>query len=214
MNPTFDTADTNGEFDPQQAASLLNQSTQQAKRQLEPLPPWLLVLRAFLALAGYGALWLSVRGQHPYMHPTSAVAPVGVAIGIINAVALTAVAKRATSGVVGRLRFRPIELLVMILIWVVVFSLMGALAAHGVSNSVAYGLYPAAAPLIASGLAWAVLKAFQRNRRAVVTGLVAVAIGGLSLLGGPVGCWAICAISLCALLLIKAAVTAWRLRAR
>jgi hypothetical protein len=114
MNPAFDTADTNGgNFEPQQAEALLSQTTQQTRRQLEPFPPWLVALRAILALVGYGAIWLSVRGQHPYMYPTAAVAPVGAAIGIVNVIAVTTVAKRATAGVVGRSRFRPGEVFAM-----------------------------------------------------------------------------------------------------
>jgi hypothetical protein len=45
-----------------------------------------------------------VRGQHPYAHPTAAVIPVGVAVGIVNVVATVAVAKRATTGISGRRR--------------------------------------------------------------------------------------------------------------
>ena len=77
MNHTPDTtaAGNGGNFDPQQAAALLDQTTQQARRQLEPSPPWLLVIRAVLVLAVCGAVWLSVRGQHPYTGPTAAGPP-------------------------------------------------------------------------------------------------------------------------------------------
>ena len=213
MNPTFDTADTNGgDFKAQQAAALLNQTTQQTRRQLEPFPPWLVALRALLALAAYGAIWLSARGQHPYMHPTAAIGPAEAAIGIVNVIALTAVAKRATTGIVGRSRFRPGEVIAMVVIWTALIAGMFVLAGSGGSNSIAYGLYPAAAPLIVCGLAWAVLKAFQRNQRGVITGLAAVVVGGLSLLAGPRGCWAVCAVGLFVLMLTSAAVVARRQR--
>src|ERR1700742_2446551 len=94
IEPT--TAADHDEFDPQAAAQLLRQTTLDARRHFEPFPPWLLVIRALLALAAYGAIWLSVRGQHPYAHPTYAVGPAEAAIGIVNVIALTAVAKRAT----------------------------------------------------------------------------------------------------------------------
>ena len=71
MNPAPDTtaaAGNDGSFDPGQAAALLDQTTRQTRRRLEPAPPWLLAIRAFIALAIYGAVWLSVRGQHT---PTS-----------------------------------------------------------------------------------------------------------------------------------------------
>src|SRR6201996_4272703 len=164
MNATFNTAGNNGnDFEPQQAAALLNQTTQQAKRQLEPFPPWLVAIRAFLALIGYGAIWLSVRGQHPYLHPTSALIPVGIGIGVVNVIAVATVAKRATSGVIGRSRFRPEELAAAVVVWVGVFAVMAVMAGAGVSNGIVYGLYPAAAPLIVAGLGWAALKAYQRK---------------------------------------------------
>ena len=45
MNPTPDTsasAGNGGNFDPRQAAALLDQTTQDARRKLAPSPPWLL----------------------------------------------------------------------------------------------------------------------------------------------------------------------------
>lgn len=65
--------DNGKDFDPRAAAVLLNQTTLRARRQFQPYPPWLLAIRAVLALGVYGALWLSVCGQHPYVGPTAAV---------------------------------------------------------------------------------------------------------------------------------------------
>jgi hypothetical protein len=214
MNSTSGTATpgNSGDFDPQQAAVLLDETAQQARRKFEPFPPWLLVIRAVMALAGYGAIWLSVRGQHPYLHPTAAVVPVGIAIGVVNVIAVTVVARRATAGVVGRTRFRPAEMAVATALWVAVFVVMAGLASAGVSNSIAFGLYPAAAPLIVGGLGWAGMMAARRNSRGIGTGVAAAVIGALSLLAGPAGAWAVCAVSLCALLLGMAAIVAWRQR--
>jgi hypothetical protein len=213
MNATFNTAGNNGnDFDAQQAAALLNQTTQQAKSQLEPFPPWLVAIRAFLALIGYGAIWLSVRGQHPYLHPTSALIPVGIGIGIVNVIAVTVIARRATTGVIGRSRFRPVELAVAVAVWFGVFAVMAVMATAGVSNGIAYGLYPAAAPLIVAGLGWAALKAYQRNWRQAGTSVAAAVVGALSLLAGPRGCWLVCAIGLFVLMLASAAVIARRHR--
>ena len=76
MNHTSDatTAD-GGNFDPRQAAALLDQTTQQTRRQLEPARPWLLVIRAVAVLAVLGTVWLNVRGQHPYQHRPPRLSP-------------------------------------------------------------------------------------------------------------------------------------------
>ena len=53
------TAAGNGDaFDPQQAAALLDQTRQQARRELAPSPPWLLATRGVMVLAALGAIWL------------------------------------------------------------------------------------------------------------------------------------------------------------
>ncbi len=78
------TAGNGGTFGPEQAAALLDQTTQQARREFQPSPPWLLVTRAAMVLAALGAIWLSVRGQHPYRGPTAADIPILVAFIVVN----------------------------------------------------------------------------------------------------------------------------------
>src|SRR3954453_11578685 len=133
MNHTRETiTDDNGsDFDPAQAAALLMQTTRQARQQLEPNPPWLLATRAALGLVAYGAIWLSVRGQHPYEHPTTAVIPVGVAAGVLNVIATVAVAKHAAAGVAGRSRLRPVETAVMAAVWIAGFAAICPLGRGG-----------------------------------------------------------------------------------
>ncbi len=102
--------------------------------------------RAVGVLAALGAVWLSVRGQHPYQHPTAAVIPVVVAFGILNLIATVTVARRATAGVSGRTRPHWAEITVMVVVWFALFAVMGALAGAGVSDAFLCGIYPAAVP--------------------------------------------------------------------
>jgi hypothetical protein len=206
---TTATADGDG-FGAREAAALLDQSTVQARRQFEPYPPWLLAVRAGLALIAYGALWLSTRGQHPYLHPTAALAPVAVAVGVINVIATLTVAKRATAGIAGRSRLRPGEIGLTVLIWVAVFAAMAPMAAAGVSDRIVYGLYPETAPLIIAGAIWAAITAAHANWRSCLSGLAAAAVGGGAWLAGPAGAWAVVGAGVCVLLLARAAETAWR----
>jgi hypothetical protein len=204
---------THGGLDPREAAVLLDRTTLRARRQFEPNPPWLLATRAVLALVVYGALWLSVRGQYPYAHPTAAVVPVGIAVGIVNVVATIAVAKRATAGISGRPRLRPAEIALLAGIWIGVFVVMGALAGAGLSNAIVYGLLPATAPPILAGLAWAGIMAARADRRAVGSGLAAAAVGAVALLAGPAGAWAVVGVGLFVILLEHAAEISRRQRA-
>jgi hypothetical protein len=148
MNPAPDTtasAGNGGNFDPQQAAALLDQTTQQARRKLAPSPPWLLAARAVAVLAALGAIWLSVRGQHPYQGPTGADIPILIAFIILNFSATVAVREHAMAGVRGTTRFRPAEIIILVLAFAATVLFM---AAAGVS----FARYPTTV-LIVPGLA-------------------------------------------------------------
>jgi hypothetical protein len=210
VNHTSDAAaaGNGGTFGPEQAAALLDQTTQQARRKLQPSPPWLLVTRAVMVLAALGAIWLSVRGQHPYRGPTVADIPVLVAFIVVNFAATVAVRRRATAGVSGRTRFSQGEIVVLVLALAAAVVAMVGLGAAGVNVAT----YPTSV-LVIPGLAWTVLMAARANWRGLAVGLAIVAIGVLGAFAGPAGAWAIAAVGLCAVLLGDAAAVAWRQRA-
>jgi hypothetical protein len=210
VNHTSDTtaAGNGGTFGPEQAAALLDQTTQQARRKFQPSPPWLLATRAVLVLAALGAIWLSVRGQHPYRGPTAADIPVLVAFIVVNFAATVAVRRHATAGVSGRTRFSQGEIIVLALAWAAVVVAMVGLIAAGVK----FATYPTSV-LVIPGLAWAGLMAARANWRGLATGLAIVVIGIVGAFAGPAGSWAVAAVGLCVLLLGMAAASAWRQRA-
>ncbi len=203
MNHTPDpavTAGNGGAFDPEQAAALLDQTTQQARRKLAPSPPWLLAARAVAVLAALGAIWLSVRGQHPYQGPTSADIPVLIAFIVLNFAATVTVRERAMTGVRGPSRLRPAEIAILVAAFAATVVFM---AAAGVS----YARYPTTV-LIIPGLAWAAVAA-RAGWRKCATGLGVAAVGVAGAFAGPAGSWAVAAVGLCAVLGGKAAATAW-----
>ncbi|HEY7262868.1 MAG TPA: hypothetical protein VH589_15455 [Trebonia sp.] len=200
MNHTPATAGNGGSFDPQQAAALLDQATQQARRKFQPSPPWLLVTRAVMVLAALGAIWLSVRGQHPYRGPTAADIPVLVAFIVVNFTATVAVRRHAIAGVSGRSRFSQGEITVLVVAFVATVVAMAGLGAAGVS----YATYPTSV-LVIPGLAWTVLMAARANWRGLATGLAIVVIGIVGAFAGPAGAWAVAAVGLCVMLLGNAA---------
>jgi hypothetical protein len=210
--PNINAAVPDSPLNPAEAAALLDATTRQARRKFEPYPAWMLVFRAFLGLAGYGAAWLSVRGQHPYRYPTAAVIPVVVALGLLNLGATVLVARRATTGVTRRTRLRPAEIFVQVIIWVGVFVAIIPMALNGVSDSVVYGVYPVAAPLIAAGLTWAVTMAARAQWRKCGTALAVAVVGTAAVFAGPAGAWAVAGVGLCIALLGSAAALTWQQR--
>ena len=208
MNHTSDTAtaENGGNFDPHQAAALLDQTTQQARRQLAPSPPWLLATRAVAVLGVCGAVWLNVRGQDPYQGPTASVIPVLIAFIVLNFGATVGVRERALAGVRGTTRLRPAEITVMVLAWAAVPVFIWALAAAGVS----FALHPTTV-LIVPGLAWAAVSA-RAGWRKCGTGLAVAVVGVVGAFAGPADAWAVAGVGLCAVLGGKAVAVAWRQR--
>jgi hypothetical protein len=202
-------ADGGGSFGPREAVELLEQTKRQAHRRFEPYPPWLLVIRAVMVLAACGAVWLSVRGQHPYKGPTVSAIVVVYAFVVLHSGVTFAAAKRATAGVSGRSRLRRAEIIVMTVAWAGVFVVMGALAGAGVSNAVVYGLYPATVPLIVAGLAWAGIMAARKAWRRCGSGLAVAVVGAVGVFAGPAGAWAVAGVGLCVTLVGSAVATTW-----
>ena len=215
MNHTPDSttaAGNGGNFDPRQAAALLDQTTQETRRKLAPAQPWLLAIRAVGVLIVLGACWLNVRGQHPYHGPTSAVAPFVVVFVIANFFATVTVRKRATAGVSGKSRLRPWEITVLTLAWIAVFAVIGALAGTGVSPAIVYSLIPLTVPLILAGLAWADINAARADWRPCGVGVGVAVVGAVGLFAGPAGAWAVDGVGLFIVLLGSAVAIVWQQR--
>jgi hypothetical protein len=209
MNPAPDTTtDGNGgNFDPREAAALLEQTRRQARRQFEPAQPWLLAIRAVLVLAALGTVWLSVRGQHPYTGPGGSALLVVAAFVIINFTATVAVRARATAGVRGKSRFSPAEIAILAAAWIAPGVVMAALGVTWDSQSG----YLLTVPLIVAGLAFAALMAVRADWPSCGTGLAVAATGAAGAAAGQAAAWAITGIGLCLTLLGSAAVIAWQL---
>jgi uncharacterized membrane protein (DUF485 family) len=201
--------DSDSPFDPNQAAALLEQITQRARRDFTPLSAWLFVYRAFLALVAFGGFWLSVRGQHPYSGPRGWSLPVAFVLVAINIVWTTLAIRRAGTGVSGPAqRKRQAWLGVMLVVWIVAYGITAPLYHAGVSHPV-WGLYPASAPLMIIGVAGAVTAAVLRDRPLVGVTLAVGIVGTVAGFGGPVGSWLIMGIGLCLACLGIAASIAW-----
>jgi hypothetical protein len=208
MNPTPDTtAGSGGAFDPREAAALLNQTNREARRQFEPAQPWLLSIRAVLVLAALGAVWLSVRGQHPYQGPHGSALLIVAAFVVVNFTATVAVRARATAGVSGKTRFSPVEIAVMAASWIVPFVVMAAL---GVTRDSQSG-YLLTVPLIVVGVVYAALMAVRSDWREFGVGLAVAATGAVGASIGQAGAWAVVGVGLCITLLGSAAAVAWQL---
>ena len=219
MNGTRDTheittGEDGGQLDPREAARLLEQTTREAHRKFELSSPLLSALGAAVVLVALGAVWLSVRGQHPYKGPTAAGLLVMYGILVCWIVVVVTFRRRGTSGLSGRsIRQQRAygAAIVTALVGVSVFQ--GALKHDGVSPAIVYGVYPVTAQLIALGAVGAAIAAAREEWPGFGVGIAVALVAAGSSFAGPRGVWLSDAIGCCVVVLGYAAAQAWMRRA-
>jgi hypothetical protein len=193
-----ETADEGGGLDPREAATLIELTKRQARRQFALQTPLLALIGAAFFLVAYGTIWLSVREQHPYQGPTGTALGVFYGLVIVMSVAGGVVFKRATTGISGRaLRQQRAQGAVVAAAYVGAFVFQGALHYLGVSNAIVYGVYPAAAPLIVVGGAGAAIAASRENWPLLGVAIAVIAVCAASAYAGPIGVWAFVGVGCC-----------------
>jgi hypothetical protein len=198
------------ELDPDAAAALLEQTQRRAERRFDIRPPLLMLLGAVVVLVAYGAVWLSVRRQHPYTGPSGTALAVLYTTLVAFIVVVAVVIRRATSGVSGRSsRQRRDAAVVFAPIWIAVYVFQGALHHAGASDAIVYGIYPAAAPLVILGGAAAAYNAAKEDWHWAAFALAAVALGAIGAYAGPANVWAVIGIGFSLLLLGRALTQIW-----
>jgi len=195
MQGTHDTdqsepVDGGGELDPREAARLLDQTKRDARRQFDLSPPWITAFMGAVILVGYGALWLSTRGQHPYKGPSlGAIALIYTAIVVSIAVSVK-VYRRATAGVSGpSVRQQKVEGVAILVSFLGSPVIQGAMKHYGASDAIVSGVIPAAAPLIIVGTTVLGIAASKADWPQFITALVVVSGGVVAAFVGPSGAW-------------------------
>jgi len=205
------TAEDDGGLDPREAAALIEETARQARRQFQPHAPYVAVLGAGVFLFGYGAVWWSVRDQHPYTGPAGWAIAVLYALVIVVSVVSSRVLRRATTGVSGRARRqRQAQGAALAAAYVGAYVFMGALRYLGVSYGIVYGVYAPTAPLIVVCAAGAAIAASREDWPGLGLGIAVIAVAAASAYTGPVGAWGYTGLGCCLVLLgYAAALVVW-----
>jgi hypothetical protein len=215
MNETHDTndietAEDDQPLDPRDAAVLLEQTRKQAQRQFSLRPPVFTLLLAALALLAYGALWWSVRGQHPYQGPSGGVILAVYAGVLVIVIGSATIIRRATRGVSGpSLHQQRAYGIAYATAYIAEAVFQGALKNDGFNNAIVYGVFPAAAPLLVVGACLCGMAAANENWRLLATAVAVVALGTGAAFAGPINVWGIIAIGGCVMLVGYAATQLW-----
>ncbi|HEY1916578.1 MAG TPA: hypothetical protein VGH27_13470 [Streptosporangiaceae bacterium] len=183
-------------LDAQAAAAILAEAGQHARDELRVKRPLVFACAGLAWLLGYGAIWLSVRGQHPYQGPTPpAVFALVVLVGVAVAISAS-LHSRAASGIGGLSeQRRRIGIAALIAGYVGVLVLEAALDHAGAGRAATFGVFAAAAPVVVTGVVYIANSAVRVDWSLLALGgwLIAAAAGAA--FAGPVGVWGVMALA-------------------
>jgi hypothetical protein len=196
MQGTHDTDETasasdGDRLDPREAAQLLAQTKREAHRQFDLSPPWVSAFMGAVILVAYGALWLSTRGQYPYVGPSLGVVGLVYAAVAISIAVSVRFYRRATAGVSGpSVRQQGVEGIAILVSFILGSPvLQGAMKHYSASDAIVYGVIPAAAPLIIVGTTVVGIAGSKADWPQFGAALVVVTAGVVAAFVGPSGAW-------------------------
>ena len=178
----------------QEAAAVIQDARTRARKGLVISAPVVYVAWGLVWLFGYGAMWLSVRGQHPYTGPSGvSIAAVFVLAGFAVAAVLV-IASKAAAGIDGQsVRHRRI----IGSTWATGYLIL-LIVAPAISNSVStrtLAFISFAGPVLLAGLTYILAAALGRYRPALALGAWLVIVGTSCAWLAPATILATCALA-------------------
>jgi hypothetical protein len=184
------------DLDARGAAVIMQQARERARRELTINRSAIFAAWSLVYLIGYGAVWLSVRGQRSYQAPAGWALALLVVLAAMAVATTIAVTDRATSGVGGLSALkRRIYALSLVLGWLGVLVMQAALRHNGASPDV-IGVFTASSPLLVAGVILVAGTAAWLNWYMFGLGIWLIAVAAGSGFAGPAGAWAVDALAI------------------
>jgi hypothetical protein len=199
--PEAPIVDEDRALDPVTAAQLLATTKSRARRQFDVWPPYLLFLGAAIFLFAYGSVWMSVRGQHPYIGPSGGALAIMYGTILVWIVAVVTVLQRAGDGISGQSKRQRAYRSSYLIIIVAYSAYQGALYHAGASHAIVYGVFPASIQWLFAGTVFVTIGAIRQEMPALTLGGALVAIGVGAAFAGPVVGWLVSGIGLAVVLM-------------
>jgi hypothetical protein len=194
-------------MDPREAARLLAQTQADARRSLDFRAPWVALLAAVVALAGFGIVWLDVRNQHPFTGPSPVSLVVFYALIALRIATVIYAYTRARTGISGHsVKVERNEAAAMGAALLLCYVLLLAIATNAHHSAGFYWALFLTGTLIALAATWAVRSAIHKQWQQVALAVAVALIAAVGAIAGPRGMWLVNGVGLCALLLATAAI--------
>ena len=194
-------------MDPREAARLLAQTQADARRSLDFRAPWVSVVAAVVALAGFGIVWLNVRNQHPFTGPSPVSLAVFYALIALRIATVIYAYTRARAGITGHsVEVRRNEAGAMGAALLLCYVLLIAIATNARHSEGFYWALFLTGTLIGLAAIWAGRSAMHKQWQQVALAVAVALIAAGGAIAGPRGMWLVNGVGLCALLLATAAI--------
>jgi hypothetical protein len=184
----------NQDMSVQEAAAVAQDARTRARKELLISAPLVYTAWGLVWLFGYGAMWLSVRGQHPYLGPSGVSIAAVIVLAAFAVAAVLGIAHRAAAGIDGQsVRHRRIILATWAIGYLMVLIVQGAISSSVSTRALAFVAF--AGPVLVAGLTYIVASALGRNRPAFALGAWLVIVGASCAWQAPATILAICALA-------------------
>src|ERR1700691_3106846 len=137
----------------QQAAAVVKDARARARRKLVICAPLVYAACGLTVLLGYGAMWLSVRGQHPYTGPSGGSIAVVLGLAALAVAAVVIIISKTVAGIDGRsARYRSIILRPYATGYLILLCVQVAIKSSVSTGTFAFAAF--AGPLLLAGLTY------------------------------------------------------------
>jgi hypothetical protein len=178
----------------QEAAAIVQDARSQARRELVINAPVVYAAWGLVWLIGYGAMWLSVRGQHPYRAPSAVSVAAVVLLAVVAAATVFLVIRRAAEGIGGKTaRYRSITLATWGTGYLTVLLVQGAISGSVSARTQAFVDF--ACPLLLAGMVYLLVSVLGRNLPAFAIGAWLVVVAACCAWLTPAAMLASCALA-------------------
>ena len=200
-------------MEPREAARLLAQTQADTRRSLDFQAPWVSLVAAGVALAGFGIVWLNVRNQHPFTGPNPVSLVVFYALIAFRIATVIYAYARARAGISGHsVEAQRNEAAAMAAALLLCYVLLIAIATNAHHSRGFYWALFLTGTLIGLAAIWAARSAIHKHWQQVALAIAVALIAAVGAIAGPRGMWLVNGVGLCALLLATAAISTSRRR--